>query len=412
MKLLDRIRDDYSWVNGNIKVLLASYVLAGFASGLYYSFEPKYILALGATPLIIGLMNSVGSLVKAAVIIPGSVVADTYGRRRIIVFFTFLSGSSLLFYALAPDWRVIFVGTVIFSIYRVYLPALSAIEADSIPEDRRGEGFSLINLAPGLAAGLSPPIAGYIIGRMGLVPGMRLNYLIAFLCVLGIAVVRYFWLEETMEIESSDEGFWDASKAGLRSLVEVWREIPESLWALLVIKLLKASLMPFFGIYVSLYALSVIGVSAVEWGLVGSSYMLLGLFLGVPLGKLVDRVGRWRGMLLSFLFSVPFLVFMRGAGGFPVLMGLFMVRTIGQLLWYPAVGAAQADLIPVEKRGRIMGLSALMMEGVTVISSTLFGLLYALRPEYAFYFAIGVEALCATLIAYQLRKLQPVAPLS
>lgn len=404
MKLLDSIREDYSWVNGNIKVLLASYVLAGFASGMYYSFEPEYVLTLGATPLILGLMNSVGSLVKAAVIIPGAVVADKYGRRRIIVFFTFLSSSSLLFYALAPDWRVIFVGTVIFSIYRVYLPALKAIEADSIPEERRGEGFSIINLAPGLAAGLSPPIAGYIIGRMGLVPGMRLNYLIAFLCVLGIAVVRYFWLKETLEIEPSDEGFWDASNAGIRSLAVVWREIPDGLWSLLVIKLLKASLMPFFGIYLSLYALSVIKIGAVDWGLVGSSYMLLGIFLGVPLGKLVDRIGRWRVMLLSFLFSVPFLVFMRGADGFPLVLGLFMVRNVGQLLWYPAVGAAQADLIPVENRGRVMGLSALMMEGVTVISSTLFGLIYALKPEYAFYFAIGIEVLCVVLIIGQIMR--------
>ena len=403
LKFLDRLRDDYSWVNGNIRVLLVSYVLAGFASGMYYSFEPKYVLALGATPVLLGLMSSVGSLVKAAVIIPGSIVADLYGRRRIIVFFTFLSASSLLFYALAPNWRVIFVGTLIFSLYRIYLPALKAIEADSIPEDRRGEGFSLINLAPGLAAGLSPPIAGYIINRMDFMPGMRVNYTIAFLCVMGIAVVRYFWLEETMEIEPSDGKFWEASKAGVQSLVEVWREIPGSLWALLVIQLLKASLMPFFGIYVSLYALDIIKIGAVEWGLVGSSYMLLGLFLGVPLGKLVDKVGRWRGMLLSFIFSVPFIMFMIGAGGFPVVMGLFMARTVGQLLWYPAVNAAQADLIPVDKRGRIMGLSALMMEGVTVVSSTLFGLIYALRPEYAFYFAVGVEVLCAVLIISQLR---------
>ena len=175
MKLLDKIRDDYSWVKGNIRVLLSSYVLAGFASGLYFGYEPNYIEALGASALVIGMMNSVGSLVRAAVIIPGSVVADKYGRRRIIVFFTFFSASSLLFYALAPDWRVIFAGMVLFSIYRIYLPALSAIEADSIPEEKRGEGFSLITLAPGLAAGLSPPIAGYIISRMELVLGMRLN---------------------------------------------------------------------------------------------------------------------------------------------------------------------------------------------------------------------------------------------
>ncbi len=95
---------------------------------------------------------------------------------------------------------------------------------------------------------------------------------------------------------------------------------------------------------------------------------------------------------------------MRGSGSFPLVLGLFMVRNVGQLLWYPAVGATQADLIPVENRGRMMGLSALMMESVTVISSTLFGLLYAMRPEYAFYFAIGIEVLCVVLIISQVMR--------
>jgi hypothetical protein len=81
-----------------------------------------------------------------------------------------------------------------------------------------------------------------------------------------------------------------------------------------------------------------------------------------------------------------------------MVMGLFLVRSFGQLLWFPAIGAAQADLIPVDKRGRIMGLSGLMMEGVTVISATLFGFLYSLRPVYSFYFAFIIEVLCVVLI--------------
>lgn len=404
LKLLDTIREEYSWVKGNIRVLLFTYVLAGFASGLYYGYEPNYLEALGASAIIIGMLNSAGALVRALVQIPGSVVADQYGRRRITVMFTFVSASSLLVYALAQDWRIIFVGLMIYSTSRVYIPALSAIEADSVPEEKRAEGFSLINLAPGLASGISPPIAGYIIGRMDLIPGMRLNYILAFLCMLGIAFLRHYWLEETIHIESDEEGFWGATKSGLRSLLEVWREIPGNLWVLLFIQLLKASMMPFFGIYVSLYVLNIAGVTPVEWGLINSTYMIVGLFLGIPLGKLIDRIGRWRGMLLSFLFSIPFLVLITRVEGFTFILGLFLVRTVGQLIWYPASSAVQADLVPVEKRGRIMGLSGLMIEGITVVSSTLFGVLYALRPEYSFLFSILLELSCVVLILLQLRN--------
>jgi MFS family permease len=291
LRIIERIRSDYSWIKGNIRVLIVSYILSGFSSGLYYNFEPKFIETLGASVLLIGVINSVGSLTRAIFSIPGAVIADRYGRRRIIVTFSFVISISYLLYAFAFDWRLILIGTLVYSISCVYLPALSAIEADSIPEERRGEGFSILYLAPGLASGLGPPIAGFIVARFGMISGMRINYLVGFLCVLGIAFLRYWWLEETLEVTRVEEkGLWGASFSGARSLVEVWREIPRSLWVLLLIKLLKSSLMPFFWIYVSLYVLNVIGVGVIEWGIVGSSYMVLGVFWVFLLGNLLTRL--------------------------------------------------------------------------------------------------------------------------
>ena len=77
---------------------------------------------------------------------------------------------------------------------------------------------------------------------------------------------------------------------------------------------------------------------------------------------------------------------------------------MGELLWYPSVGAAQADLVPVEKRGRIMGLSGLMIEGISVVSSALFGFLYSIDPFYSFYCAIVIEIFCVILVLIQLNR--------
>ena len=233
---------------------------------------------------------------------------------------------------------------------------------------------------------------------------MRINYLVAFLCVLGIAAMRQYWLVETMELEPAKESLWIASKTGISELIDVWKGIPSSLWTLLVIRLLKGSLMPFFGIYITLYVLDIIGLNAFEWGIVGSIYMVLGIFLGIPLGKLIDRIGNWNGMLLSFLFSVPFIILLAGAKGFPFLIGLYIIRAIGQLLWYPALSAAQAEMIPAQKRGRILGLSELMSEAITIISSILIAFLYTLAPVNAFYFAFTVEALSIALIMFQIKR--------
>jgi MFS family permease len=392
------------WIKGNIKVLLVSYILGGLASRLYYGYEPKYIEALGASALTIGLINSAVSLIRTLVIIPGSIITDTYGRKKIIVVFSFFSASSLLIYAISPNWKIFFLGMTNSSVYRIYYPALDALEADSIPEEKRGEGYSLVNLVPGLAGGLTPPIAGYIIARMGFISGMRLNYFIAFILVLAMALTRFLGMKETYEAGPVDKSLWEASLEGVRGLFEIWNDLPDGLWVLMLLMLLKASLIPFFGVYVSLYVLNVVGIGSFEWGLVGSSYMLIGLILGLPFGRLVDRFGRWWVMLLSFVFSLPFLVFMMRACGFVLVLGLFLVRSVGELLWYPSVGAAQADLVPVEKRGRIMGLSGLMIEGISVVSSALFGFLYSIDPFYSFYCAIVIEIFCVILVLIQLNR--------
>ena len=272
------------------------------------------------------------------------------------------------------------------------------------PKKKRGEGYSLVNLVLGLAGGLTPPIAGYIIARMGFISGMRLNYFIAFILVLAMALTRFLGMKETYEAGPVDKSLWEASLEGVRGLFEIWNDLPDGLWVLMLLMLLKASLIPFFGVYVSLYVLNVVGIGSFEWGLVGSSYMLIGLILGLPFGRLVDRFGRWWVMLLSFVFSLPFLVFMMRACGFVLVLGLFLVRSVGELLWYPSVGAAQADLVPVEKRGRIMGLSGLMIEGISVVSSALFGFLYSIDPFYSFYCAIVIEIFCVILVLIQLNR--------
>jgi hypothetical protein len=60
-------------------------------------------------------------------------------------------------------------------------------------------------------------------------------------------------------------------------------------------------------------------------------------------------------------------------------------------------------MIPAQKRGRILGLSELMSEAITIVSSTLIAFLYTFSPVYAFYFAITVEALSIILITYQIK---------
>ncbi len=142
--MLGRVREELGFLRGNLLVLMVSYMVFGFTSGLFGPFRSPYIRELGASPLVLGLMTSVGYVILAFIRIPGAYIADRYGRRNVIAVFTFGAALSYAFYVFAWDWRVIMAAVVVSSLSHIYQPALEAIEADSLPPGKRGVGYSLI----------------------------------------------------------------------------------------------------------------------------------------------------------------------------------------------------------------------------------------------------------------------------
>ena len=55
--LAARLRDEFSFLRGNLLVLITSYVIFGFTTGLFNPFRSLYIRELGASPLVLGLLE-------------------------------------------------------------------------------------------------------------------------------------------------------------------------------------------------------------------------------------------------------------------------------------------------------------------------------------------------------------------
>ncbi len=77
---------------------------AGELPGTYYS---DYVVQLGGTVTILGLIMLVSQLVLASVQFPGGFLADKYGRRWLISTLTFGVALSYIWYAIAPSWHFI-----------------------------------------------------------------------------------------------------------------------------------------------------------------------------------------------------------------------------------------------------------------------------------------------------------------
>ena len=399
-KIKKWLQEEFSFLEGNFLVLMQSYVLSGFASGLWFLFRSNYIQALGASLIEIGLISSVGSVISAVIAIPGAYIADRYGRKRVIVVFTYFLVLGYLIHAFAPSWWWILVGSVILNLSRVYMPALEAIEADSLPEEKRGMGYSLISMAPSIFSAISPPIAGIIVSRYELIPGMRILYLATTGIILAIAVLRTFYLEETLETKDTSElsGLWSHIMDSLYSFRQATKDITGKLVSFTLMEILYAFDMPIYDVYLSLFALDVLGITKIQWGLLNSVFLPVTILIGIPAGKLVDKTPRRHNLLIAYTFSaLVSIVFTYSTGVNWVFIAIFL-RAIGQIIAFPAVHSLRADLMPKEKRGRLLGLLTLVKRLTAVPSALLFAWMFSVNPRALFQASFMINILTLLII--------------
>jgi len=405
LRVARRLVSELSFIRGNLLVLIVTWVLMHAVFGFIYPFESPYVRELGASPLILGMISSIGMITLCLVYIPGSYIADKYGRRQIIVTMTYAMALSYAFYAFAPCWRLVLAGAIIGSLCLIYRPALNAIQADSIPPDKRGMGFAVSMVVPMLASSLSPTLSGIIVGRFGIVPGMRMAYTAAIIVCLIAAAIRTLFLRETLHTSKGIElgELKGVFRESLRSILEAWKLMPKDLLFLTIAIMIYAFGKPIFIVFSALYVMDVVGASPQEWGLVNTGYVITAI-AGIPLGKLVDFFGRRKSILLAYMLFIPSTFLFILSRSYLPLLTAFIVFSIAERLLMPALGALQADMIPRDKRGRIMGSMGILNTLAMIPGASIGGFLYEIVPAAPFIMKIFLGIASMGIVAMLVRE--------
>jgi len=405
-RAFSKLLSEFSFIRGNLLTLIVSWIFMDFTFSMTFLFESPYIRALGASPFVIGLMNSAGVTALSLVRIFGAYIADRYGRKQIIVTMTFGIAISYLFYAFAPDWRFVLLGMIISNLCLIYQPALQAIHADSIPPEKRGLGYAASNVIPTIPAIFAPAIAGYIVETSGLISGMRLIYLIVFLCMLASAIIRFLFLKETLPKHRKIklEELKGVFKESLIAIKEAWASMSKDLKLLTVALLVSAFEEPMFRNFTSLYVFDVIKVTDIEWGIVNAAWIVTTLIFGLPLGKIVDKIGRKNSILLSYVIFTPSSILFIFCRNFLQLFIAYIMFALGGSLIGPAYSALQADMVPREKRGRVMGIIGTLNIIATIPASALGGYLYEIDPAAPFIWAVILGIVVSFIVIFGVKE--------
>ncbi len=403
MQLRSRLKDEFAFLRGNMLVLMASWLLMNFAGAIPSTYYSLYILELDGTPFIIGILDFIAFIAIALVQFPGGYLADKHGRRGIIVTFTFGVALSNLVFAFAPSWHFIALAVTLSNLSLIYQPALAAIQSDSIPPEKRGMGFSLGMFVNNAASILSPAVAAFLFFCCGLVPGMRIAYLIVTCFYLAAAFLR-LKLEETLEVPDGSS-LLDAIRkypTAVKEGLSVWKVLPRSMFFLFITNAVSSFIFAMTFSFLLVYAKEFLHVDEFNWALLMMWFTASMILLALPSGKLTDMIGRKKPLLVSWIFLGAYpLLFMWGTQ-LPILYVAFLFFGASNTLFVSSYQALEADLVPRELRGKEVGCSQFIMYILMAIGGLSGGFFYDyVSPMLPFILSFLVTIPC-TLITWRL----------
>ncbi len=389
-------RGMFWFIRGNVLVLMACRVLWGFSTSIVYPFFSLYIKALGGSNTDIGLINSLGILAGMILYPVGGYIADKAGRVKLIGYSTVLYAFTHLFFVIATDWRMIALGQFTSQLLLFYMPAMNALEADSLPPGVRGKGFAIIMAVPTTVRIVAPVFGGYLIEWFvtssglssddALIKAVRICWSIALLTGFVVAWLRLRYLKETVTEEEATEKFSFRQIPKMiipayRSILDSIKWMNKSLRVIVIIEMFTCFFIAMSSPFYVIYAKEVIGLVESQWGLIMFISGLLGILVAFPLGSTVDRIGP-RKMILIGMCLAPITIWSyQYMGGFIgvalILCGIVLCNNI----MMPAFSTIIANSIPRSRRGRLYSL--LGERGITISFGNFWGGGFLLFPPAA-----------------------------
>ena len=405
--LINFLRREFGFVSGNYRILIISWVIMDIAMETPVPYYQPYVQALGGQefPMALGIIGCANFLAMATVAFPGGYLADKYGRRWLITTMTFGMAFSYLFFALAPSWHFVLIGTTIQGLCLIYQPALFAMVQDSLPPERRGVGTSLIQMIHGTFNTPGPVIGGLLLLVFGLILGMRIVYVFVMILFL-IAAVWRLRLKETIDTADPIRFRYFISsypQAFRECCINVWKTVPRSVLWLFAVQIMLMFANAQINVINAIYAIDQLGIPKELWWITYIPLLLTMIVASFPIGKTIDRFGPRIPLMLAPI-ALATSSFLFAQGNFFTVMISMCLNGLVFLLVMSSAMTLTAALVDPENRGKVRGFLNFMGYVFTAVGMLLGNFFYVLYPPLPFYVAMALTIPMFLIIALRIHE--------
>ena len=372
----------------NFKIMLARRSLHGLALNLSAQYNSIYAVALGANPVQLGSLLSVGNTIGALIAVPSGWLIDRYSLKKVFLAGTLLLLLSALCYALAPDWRLLYAGIVLLYMgVRITCTSCTVIGARELINEERATARGLCRTLSAMITVSTPLLAAWLVMLSGgiNVGGIRPLYYIQIATFGIIMAFLILFLRDPAKQTKTER------RLRFSDFSEIFRGRPVLIRVMAMLALMDipwSMVQP----YMPLFAHQFKDAEEIQLGGMAVAISIASLIFALLLGRMADRYGRKK--LLFLIAPVSYL------------SSFLLIRATGPMMLYlaglcfgfnsiaTALAAAMAsEIVPKEQMGRWIGLIGLIRGLVSIPAPLIGGLIWEhFGPQDVFVFAVLLDA--------------------
>ncbi len=329
---------------------------------------------------------------------------DGYGRKKVLMFAYagFLIGT--LCCALAPAYELLLASRVVAGLFGGLIAAqVLSIVADLIPYERRGAAMGTIMAAFSAASVFGVPFGLYIANLF------NWHAPFFFVVILGVFLIPFL-----VKLLPKMEGHIRSDRGGKVGPVELVRDVLGNRAQVYALSLTACLMLGHFMIipFINPFLEFNMGFSKTETPLVYMVGGTLTLITSPMLGRVADKIGKYRLFVLLVLAAVPLIALITNLPHIPFYLvlcitGAWFIVSSGRFI--PAQ-AMVTNVVQPERRGSFMSFNSSVQQVFVGIASVIAGLIVVKLPdnridhyEVTGYLSI-VIILCSIGIATMLHK--------
>ncbi len=389
------------YLPGNAWIIGFTSAVWAIGGSMVNPYQSIFFTALGAPVTYIGILGALSGGITAVMYLVGGFVADVWGRRKVIIVFSFVSALNAFIYVFVKSWTLLFLPVIVGALSGIYSPALNATINDSFEPSLRPRGFASFTIVTTIPSLFAPVAGGYLADSLGNVPGLKLGYFLSGL--FGVVAVSYraITLKETFKAENRNhldlKGFIRGVINDNRKALAEASSDARKLIAYAGVSSIATGLST---LYISLYLVDTVHISLEVYGGLTAISALTTILLLLPSTSFIEKVGlRWAAVLSALTSPLSMLVFV-SANGMNDLVTWSVTGGVSGALVSPAIQSLQGNTVPRRIRGRLMAMFSVVPLLVATPAQVISGYLYADVSRLApFIISVPFYALSVVILA-------------